>query len=79
MKFVVIESASGLDRISTWNEVRYAMSFPSQSAFESVGVRDDLIEMDSNVSGRTCNLFEDSMWLAIASKMPDSKCNLNAL
>jgi hypothetical protein len=75
MNRVVIESSIVLDRIATWNEVRYAMAFKSQVPFESVGARDDLIEMDSSVSGRACDLSEDAMWLAIAREMPDSKCN----
>ena len=75
MNRVVLESSIGVDRIATWNEVRYAMAFPSQVPFESVGVRDDLIEMDSSVSGRACDLSEDGIWLAIAREMPDSKCN----
>jgi hypothetical protein len=75
MNRVVIESSIGLDRIATWNEVRYAMAFPSQVPVESVGARDDLIEMDSSVSGRACDLSEDDMWLAIARGIPDSKCN----
>jgi hypothetical protein len=75
MNRVVIKSSIGLDRIATWNEVRYALAFPSQVSFESVGVRDDLIEMDSSVSGLACDLSEDAMWLAIARGMSDSKCN----
>jgi hypothetical protein len=75
MNRVVIESSKGLDRIATWNEVRYAMAFPSQVPVESVGVRDDLIEVDSSVSGRACELSEDAMWLGIAWDMPASKCN----
>ena len=75
MNRVVIESFIGMDRISTWNEVRYAMAFPSRVPFESVGARDDLIEMNSSVKGRVCDLSEDAMWLAIVREMPDSKCN----
>jgi hypothetical protein len=75
MNRVVLESSIGLDRIATWSEVRYAIAFPSQVPFESVGVRDDLIEMDSSVGGRGCDLSEDAMWLVIAREMPDSKCN----
>jgi hypothetical protein len=75
MNPVVIESSIGLDRVATCNEVRYAMAFPSQIPFESVGARDDLIEMDSRVSGHARDLSEDAMWLAIAQEMPDSKCN----
>lgn len=75
MNRVVIERSIGLDRIATWNEVRYAMAFPSQAPFESVDARDDLVEMDSSVNGRACDLSEDDMWLAIATEMPDSKCN----
>jgi hypothetical protein len=75
MNRVVIESSIGLDRVATCNEVRYAIAFPSQVPFESVGARDDLIEMDSRVSGHARDLSEDAMWLAIAQEMPDSKCN----
>jgi hypothetical protein len=75
MNRVVIESFIALDRIATWNEVRYARALPSQVPSESVGARDDLIEMDSSVSGRPCDLPEDAMWLAIARETPDSKRN----
>jgi hypothetical protein len=75
MNRIGIENSIGLDRIATWNEVRYAVAFPSQVPFESFGAIDDLIEMDSSVSGRACDVSEDAMWLAIAQEMPDSKCN----
>jgi hypothetical protein len=75
MNHTVIENSIGLDRIATWNEVRYAVAFPSQVPSESVGVIDDLIETDFRVSDRVCIESEDTMWLAIAQIMPDSKCN----
>jgi hypothetical protein len=75
MNRVVFESSIGLDRIATWNEVRYAMAFPSQAPVESDRACDDSMEMDSSASGRACDLSEDDMWLAIAREMPDSKCN----
>jgi hypothetical protein len=75
MKLVDIESSIGLDRLATWNEVRCAMSFSSQGGFELVCACDDFREIDSDFSGRACNLPEDIMWLAIASEMLDSISN----
>jgi hypothetical protein len=73
MNRVVIKSSMGLDRIATWNEVRYALSFSSQC--ELAGSRDDSSKIDSDFSGRTGNLSEDDMWLSIVDEMPDSKSN----
>ena len=73
MKLADIESSIGLDRLATWNEVRCAMSFSSQCAIELAG--DDFREMDSDFSGRACNLREDIMWLAIASGLLNSAGN----
>ena len=75
MNRVVIKSSIGLDRIATWNEVRYALSFSSQCIIELPGPRDDSSKIDSDFSGRTGNLSEDDMWLAIVGEMPDSKSN----
>ena len=75
MKLVLIESSNGLDRLATWNEIRCAMSFSSPDDVELVGACDDFLEMRCDSSGRACNLSEDSMWLAIASKMLDSVIN----
>jgi hypothetical protein len=75
MQPVDIESAMGLDRIATWNEIISAMSVSSPSGFAFFGACDELSEMDSDVSGSACNLPEDAMWLAIVSEMPDSNSN----
>ena len=75
MNRVVIKSSIGLDRIATWNEVRYALSFSSQCIIELAGPRDDSSKIDSDFSGLTGNLSEDDMWLAIIGEMPDSKSN----
>ena len=75
MNLVAIESPIGLDRLATWDEVRSAMSFSSQGAFQLVGTYDECREVDSNFTGRSCNLSEDIMWLAIVSEMPDSTSN----
>ena len=75
MKLVDIESPIGLDRLATWNEVRCAMSFSSQGAFELVGRCDDFLDMDTDFSGRACNLPEDIVWLAIVNRMLDSTSN----
>jgi hypothetical protein len=68
MKPVYIDSSIGLDRLATWNEVRYAMSFSSQGVFELVVTCDASSEMDGFVP-------EDDMWLAIVSEMPTSRSN----
>jgi hypothetical protein len=65
----------GLDRLATWNEVRYALSSSSQGIIELAGPRDDSSEIDSDFSGRTGNFPEDDMWWTIASEMPVSKSN----
>ena len=75
MNRVVIKSSKELDRIATWNEVRYALSFSSQCIIELAGPRDDSSKIDSDFSGRTGNLPEDDMWLAIVGEMPDFKSN----
>ena len=75
MKLADIESSIGLDPLATWNEVRCAMSFSSQCAVELAGDCDDSREMDSDFSGRACNLREDIMWLAIASGLLNSAGN----
>jgi len=63
-----------LDRTSTWDEVRSAMSFSSQAGF-TVGDSDDLCEAGTDFSRAPSNLLEDDMWLAIAREMPYSKSN----
>ena len=75
MKLADIESSIGLDRLATWNEVRCEMSFSSQCAAELADDCDDVREMDSDFSGRACNLREDIMWLAIASGLLNSAGN----
>jgi hypothetical protein len=47
----------------------------SQGALEVIGACDDFRKMDSDFSGRACNLPADIMWLAIISEMPDSISN----
>ena len=75
LKLINVESSTGLDRLATRNEGRCAMSFSSQGAFGLVGACDDFREMDSDFSGRACNLPEHTMWLAIVSGMLDSTSN----
>jgi hypothetical protein len=76
MNLAAIESSIGLDRLATWDEVRSAISFPSQGAFELVGTRDDCREMmDSDFIDRLCILSEDIMWVAIVGEIPDSMSN----
>jgi hypothetical protein len=75
MNIVDAESSIGLDRLATWNEVRCAMSMSFQGALELVGACNNFREVDSDFSGRACNLSEDIMWLAIVNEMPDSKSN----
>ena len=69
MKPVHIDSSIGSDRLATWNEVRYAISFSSQGVFELAVTCDAPSEMDSDF------LPEEDMWLAIVSEMPTSKSN----
>jgi hypothetical protein len=73
--FSSVESCVGLDRLATWDEVRYAMASLSQGAFEIVGACDDCRELDSDFTGRARNLSKEIMLLAILSEMPDSLSN----
>ena len=41
MRPLDMERSVGLDRLATWNEVRYALSFSSQCIIEVAGTRDD--------------------------------------
>ena len=75
MKPVDVKHSIGLDRLATCNEVRSAMSFSSQSAFGLISACDESREMDSEFSGRACNLSEDNVWLEFVSEMVDSKSN----
>jgi hypothetical protein len=75
MKPVDIGSSIGLDRLATWNEVMCAISVSAEGTFALVRDSDDLREADSDFSVIAWKLSEDTMWLAIVSEMPDSKCN----
>jgi hypothetical protein len=75
MKPVDIGSYTGLDRLATWNEVMRAISVSADDALGLDGACNDLGVIDSDFSGRACNLPDDDMWLAIAREMPDSKSN----
>ncbi len=75
MKPVNIDNFTGLDRIATWNEVRYAISAFSFGINQSKSVHDDLLELDSDFSDRPEFLSEDDMWAAIVSEMPDCISN----
>jgi hypothetical protein len=75
MKPVDIGSSIGLDRLATWNEVMCAISVSAEGTFALVRDSVDLREADSDFSVIAWKLSEDTMWLAIVSEMPDSKCN----
>ena len=75
MKPVDIKNSIGLDRLVTWNEVRYVMSVSSQGVIKLVRARDGYSEINSDHSHGACNLPEDKMWSAIISEMLDSKIN----
>jgi len=64
-----------LDRFSTWDEVRNAISASAQSAWVFLGAGDDLCEANSEFSRIAWKLSENTMWLAIISEMPDSESN----
>jgi hypothetical protein len=63
-----------LDRISTWDEVRIAMSILSQAGF-AAGDCNDAGDEDTDLSGGVSKLLEDVMWLAMVHEMPNSKSN----
>jgi hypothetical protein len=75
MKPVNMDNFTGLDRIATWSEVRYAISAFSFGIHPLKSVRDDYLEVDLDLTDRAENLCEDDMWLAIVNKMPDCKSN----
>jgi hypothetical protein len=75
VKPAVVGSCIQMDRLATWNEVCCAMSFLSHGALELAVACGDFDEMDSDFSGRACNLSEDATWLAIANEMIDSISN----
>ena len=75
MNLVAMKSPIGLDRLATREEVRSAMSFSSQSAFEPVDSGGDSREVDSDFTSRSCKFFEGTMWLVIVSETPDSMSN----
>jgi hypothetical protein len=75
MKPVNARSSIGLDRLATCNEVICAIMVSTRGAFPLVGGSEDLREVDSDFRDTPCNPAEETMWLAIASGMPDSKSN----
>jgi len=63
-----------LDRTSTWDEVRSALSISSQVILV-VGGSGDLHEADTDLGRASSNHLEGGMWLAIVREMPNSKSN----
>jgi hypothetical protein len=76
MNLGFIESSVGLDRLATEDEVRCAMSFSSAGAHELLGLCGDFNEMDSDSSGRACNLSEEIEWSIIVREMRATDCIL---
>lgn len=68
-------SSIRLDRISTWDEVCYAISFSSDGAFELGCTCDAACEMEPDFSDRVPILAEEFAWLMLASEMADSNWN----
>jgi hypothetical protein len=68
------KSFAPLDRRSTWDEVRSAMSISSQDDF-AVGDCDDMCDVDTDFSRVAPDLCENDMWLSIARAIPYSKSN----
>jgi hypothetical protein len=75
MKPVNVGSSIGLNRLATHNEVLCAILVSTRGAFALLGSSEDLREVDSEFSDIPCNPAEETMWLAIANEMPDSKSN----
>ena len=75
MKFVYIERPNGLDRLSTWNEIRGAVLFSSTGTLRVAACDAFFHGMDSHLYGSVCDLPEDIAWLDIVSQMPDSLSN----
>jgi hypothetical protein len=67
-------SFAPLDRRSTRDEIRSALSISSQVILLDCDV-DDLGAANTDLSRASPNLLEDDMWLAIVHKMPYSKNN----
>jgi hypothetical protein len=75
MNLVAIESPIGLDRLATREEIRSALLFWYRGAFEPAGPRDDRREVNSDFTGRSCKLDEDTMWFVVVGEPPDSMSN----
>jgi hypothetical protein len=75
MKPIHTVSSFGLDRLATWGEVMRAISVSSEGVLTPGGADSDLRETDSDFRGRSRNLLEDDLWLAIVRETPDSKSN----
>jgi hypothetical protein len=56
----MIRSFAPLDRLSTWDEVRSAMSITSQAGF-AVGDNDNIRDTNTDFSHGASNLLEDEM------------------
>jgi len=75
MKPVVKKNCIGLDRLATWKELRCAMEFSSQGAFELDGTGDVYRDVRSDFSACVGVLPEELEWVALASEMQDRKSN----
>jgi hypothetical protein len=75
MKPVVETSCIGLDRLATWKELRCAMEFSSQGAFELGSATDVYRDVRSDLGAGVGVLPEELEWVALASEMQDRESN----
>jgi hypothetical protein len=71
--FSVDESRTGLDRLSTWDEVRSAMA--SQGASEAGCTPGGYGDVESDFAGCVGVVPEKLMWLALLSERLNPKSN----
>jgi len=75
MKPIRMDNSTGLDRMATWTEARFAMCVMSQGTLPPKSACDEFTEVDSDIKDRPPNLSKGVVWLAIVNGMLDSKSN----
>jgi hypothetical protein len=73
--FGVKESCIGLDRLATWDEVRYAMELSSQSAWEPGCTLPGYDEVEFDAAGLIGGPPEKLAWLELLQERLDPKSN----
>lgn len=69
------ENCGALDRLATWDEVRYAMTFWSQGASELGCTLSGHRDLKSDAAGRVDVFSEKLEWLALISERLNRNSN----